>query len=91
MKKNVLITGGAGFIGSSLVAALNKDLYTITVLDNLSAQIHGENADTSYLFKSITGKVNFIKGIQSGKVQNYAIYFFGGIIALAVVFIYLWK
>jgi len=33
----------------------------------------------------------FIKGIQSGKVQSYAIYFFGGIIALAVVFLYLWK
>src|SRR6187431_2902815 len=33
----------------------------------------------------------FIKGMQSGKVQSYAIYFFGGIIALAVVFLYLWK
>jgi NADH-quinone oxidoreductase subunit L len=32
-----------------------------------------------------------IKGIQSGKVQSYAIYFFGGIVALAVVFLYLWK
>lgn len=33
----------------------------------------------------------WIKGIQSGKVQNYAIYFFGGIVALAIVFLYLWK
>ena len=32
-----------------------------------------------------------IKGMQSGKVQSYAIYFFGGIVALAVVFLYLWK
>ncbi|TMI90159.1 MAG: NADH-quinone oxidoreductase subunit L [Bacteroidetes bacterium] len=32
-----------------------------------------------------------IKGIQSGKVQSYAIYFFGGIVALAIVFLYLWK
>jgi NADH-quinone oxidoreductase subunit L len=41
---------------------------------------------------SITGKVSgLIKGIQSGKVQNYALYFFGGIIALAIVFLYLWK
>ena len=32
-----------------------------------------------------------IKGIQSGKVQNYALYFFAGIIALAIVFLYLWK
>jgi NADH-quinone oxidoreductase subunit L len=33
----------------------------------------------------------FIKGIQSGKVQSYALYFFGGIVALAIVFLYLWK
>src|SRR6187455_978965 len=33
----------------------------------------------------------FIKGIQSGKVQSYTIYFFGGIVALAIVFLYLWK
>ncbi|HYM94641.1 MAG TPA: NADH-quinone oxidoreductase subunit L [Chitinophagaceae bacterium] len=41
---------------------------------------------------SVTGKISMlIKGIQSGKVQNYALYFFGGIIALAIVFLYLWK
>ena len=33
----------------------------------------------------------WIKGIQSGKVQSYAIYFFGGIVALAIVFLYLWR
>jgi NADH-quinone oxidoreductase subunit L len=33
----------------------------------------------------------WIKGIQSGKVQSYAIYFFGGIVALAIVFLYWWK
>ena len=33
----------------------------------------------------------WIKGIQSGKVQSYAIYFFGGIVALAIVFLYIWK
>jgi NADH-quinone oxidoreductase subunit L len=32
-----------------------------------------------------------IKGIQSGKVQSYTLYFFGGVIGLAVIFIYLWK
>ncbi|MBI1342932.1 MAG: NADH-quinone oxidoreductase subunit L [Terrimonas sp.] len=31
-----------------------------------------------------------IKGIQSGKVQQYALYFFGGILTLAILFIYLW-
>ncbi len=34
---------------------------------------------------------SLIKGMQSGKIQSYAIYFFGGIVALAIVFLYLWK
>lgn len=32
-----------------------------------------------------------IKKLQSGKVQQYAIYFLAGIIGLAVLFIYIWK
>lgn len=41
---------------------------------------------------SITAGISsFIKGIQSGKVQSYALYFFGGVVTLAVVFIYWWK
>ncbi|MBY0476644.1 MAG: NADH-quinone oxidoreductase subunit L [Chitinophagaceae bacterium] len=34
---------------------------------------------------------SLIKGVQSGKVQNYALYFFGGVATLVIVFIYLWK
>ncbi|QNJ98947.1 SDR family NAD(P)-dependent oxidoreductase [Constantimarinum furrinae] len=59
MKKNVLITGGAGFIGSNLALTLIEKGYNITVLDSLSEQIHGEN---SSLYESIKDKVNFIKG-----------------------------
>jgi NADH-quinone oxidoreductase subunit L len=33
---------------------------------------------------------NLIKGLQSGKVQNYTLYFFGGIAALLIIFIYIW-
>ena len=48
--KNILITGGAGFIGSRLCEKLYDKGYNITVLDNLSQQIHGETE--SSLFKS---------------------------------------
>lgn len=61
--KNILITGGAGFIGSNLALKLISKGYIVTVLDNLSPQIHGENPkETSPLFLSIKDKVKFIEG-----------------------------
>jgi len=66
--KNILITGGAGFIGSSLALQLISKGYNITVLDNLSPQIHGENPEfSSPLFQSIKDKVKFIKGTVTSK------------------------
>ena len=60
--KNILITGGAGFIGSNLALKLISKGYVVTVLDNLSPQIHGENPkETSPLFLSIRDKVKFIE------------------------------
>jgi dTDP-L-rhamnose 4-epimerase len=63
MNKNILITGGAGFIGSNLALKLTEKGYNLTVLDNLSKQIHGEDPkNTSPLYQSIADKVNFIEG-----------------------------
>ena len=59
----VLVTGGAGFIGSNVALKLIAKGYSVVVLDSLSEQIHGSNPDqTSPLYLSIKGKVDFIKG-----------------------------
>lgn len=59
----VLITGGAGFIGSNIALRLLKKGYDVVVLDSLSEQIHGSNPEvTSPLYQSIKDKVHFIQG-----------------------------
>lgn len=61
--KKVLITGGAGFIGSNIALKLLDKGYEVRVLDNLSEQIHGVNPDeTSPLYRSIKGKVDYVQG-----------------------------
>lgn len=51
--KKVLVTGGAGFIGSNLSLKLANDGYEVVVLDNLSPQIHGSDGDNSYLSRVV--------------------------------------
>lgn len=81
--KNVLITGGAGFIGSNLALKLIEKGYIVTVLDNLSPQIHGTEPEVSSpLYLTIRGKVKFIKGsvtrredwIEALKNQNFIVH-----------------
>lgn len=60
--KNILITGGAGFIGSNLALKLIEKNYKVYILDNLSEQIHGKDYNNSYLYNTIKDKVIFIKG-----------------------------
>jgi len=56
--RNILVTGGAGYIGSHLVDALVGRDYTVTVLDNLEPQVHRSGAWPSYA----NPKATYVKG-----------------------------
>src|SRR3546814_17854748 len=58
MPKIILITGGAGFIGSHLADDLLQHGYRVRVLDNLSPQVHADAAPPAYL----CGDVELIRG-----------------------------
>lgn len=55
--KNILVTGGAGFIGSFLVDRLVALKYTVRILDNLEGQVHNGKVP-DYL----NSHAEFIKG-----------------------------
>ena len=68
MGKRILITGGAGFIGSHLADELLGAGYEVRVLDCLASQVHGkERARPSYLdseVELISGDVRDKAGVR---------------------------
>ena len=59
MKKKILVTGGAGFIGSHIVDGLIERGHDVRVLDSLDPQVHA-NADGPP--KYLNEKAEFIRG-----------------------------
>jgi dTDP-L-rhamnose 4-epimerase len=59
LNDRVLITGGAGFIGSRVARRLLQLGYEVSILDNFSPQIHGDNAE---LTADLRGSVQLFRG-----------------------------
>jgi dTDP-L-rhamnose 4-epimerase len=66
MMGKILVTGGAGFIGSHLTEELFHRGYQVRIFDNLSPQVHGAKAK---LPECLKGKAEFIRGDIRNKKQ----------------------
>jgi dTDP-L-rhamnose 4-epimerase len=70
MGEHVLITGGAGFIGSHLGDELLRAGYGVRALDSLVAQVHGDSQRPDYL----ADEIELIAGdVRNGEVLRSAL------------------
>src|SRR3989344_4968432 len=66
MSKNILVTGGAGFIGSNTVDLLVSKGYNVTVIDNLSTgKRENINKKAKFIFSDILDVGNYINKIKN--------------------------
>ena len=65
MKQKILVTGGAGFIGSHIIDQLLEKGHQVVVLDNLDSQVHEGSKIPDYLSKNL----EFLKGDVTNKEE----------------------
>jgi dTDP-L-rhamnose 4-epimerase len=67
----ILITGGAGFIGSRLALSLSEHAHEVTIIDNLSEQVHGSAPGFA---ENLLKSARCIKGdIRNSELLEHAI------------------
>ncbi len=80
MKKKILITGGAGFIGSHLADELIHHGYEVWVLDNLDTQVHQSQKNRpAYLHSQaelIVGDIRDREAVERALENIYAVFHF---------------
>lgn len=86
MASRILITGGAGFVGSHLADELLGSGYEVRVLDNLSPQVHGpERRRPAYLSKEvelIVGDVRDPQAVAKSLAGIDAVYHFAAAVGV---------
>jgi len=68
MSKRVLITGGAGFIGSHVTDLLLSSGYSVRILDALASQVHEQGTPPTYLDREAELIVGDVR--NKGKVER---------------------
>ncbi len=80
MSENILITGGAGFIGSHLADSLLSLGHKVTIYDNLHPQVHGrEQKIPAYLSKDvhfILGDIRDASNLQKALTDKTIVFHF---------------
>jgi dTDP-L-rhamnose 4-epimerase len=81
----VLVTGGAGFIGSWLISSLLRDGHTVTVVDNLSPQIHGAlpRPDIDWLLEGADGLEFMRADVRDSAAMDVALHGAEAVVHLA--------
>jgi dTDP-L-rhamnose 4-epimerase len=86
MRKRILITGGAGFIGSHLADELLARGYRVRALDNMSPQVHGPDAKwPPYLNKNVEllrGDVQSPDAVATALKDVDAVFHFAAIVGV---------
>lgn len=67
MADRVLITGGAGFIGSRLAKRFTEDGAAVTVLDALIPQVHGSDPEASSSVIALRDTATLMRGTVSSR------------------------
>lgn len=85
MPKHILITGGAGFIGSHLADELLTRGHRVRALDNLSPQVHPDRSRPSYLNPDVelhVGDLRDPEAVRSALAGIDAVYHFAAMVGV---------